>query len=811
MVGEQQTAAIQSKSEEDKLANAAWRWQYLALSCCLCLLCGGAVFGFSILEGPLADAGAFIGDCSEPGCDEQRLSIGTVYTVASVSAFIFAVAMGAMLDRFGPKVTVAVSTAGFSAGALLVAVALTTKTWWLLYPGIGLFGVMSQGIIAPLVPTSNLFPGSEAMAISVINGAFDGSVLVFLCLKEIGAAGSNAIGLEGAFFVYAGVCAALCVAVIAILPNQVFVPHEIDDVLNGVIAEKVVTSMLSEEESTKTGRQDSPKDSKSPRVEPSSSGSSGPDSKSAPSPGQPQAEPATLLQPSHSVSGSVPSTAQQAPQDRSLELVQAAKPAVSGGGPPSSSKQPRDSAISVFSLPEETAPADDAADALGPSATKGDSSPRLAWGSSEHRREGEQEKQGREQETRAAELTVGAAAAGAAGIGGGASTVTKTHGEKGGPAAAPTGAAVILDASSSSEGEGEGSDGSKKGESEGGDKGEDEEEYNAAAPSQSGCERFLETIQSPVFIGYALFFATNSLFYNYYFLTLGTRLQANALIAEGEPTDLLVLNGREPGPEEQAALDDAAAEAGRLLDIFGILLPASAVVVFLTGYIMDTAGLVYAFYGLVCVTVTFQAVAMVPDPPMLQLATFMLFAVFRAFMFGSLGTFLITEFGAELVGKLVAVIVPFGGLISLLQYPLFQQAMQVYKADFTVTSGSLIGLAVLSVAFPIGFGYLHGYKCRYVKLEEERQRKVEAAKKRWGRVRAAVPRGAFRGLGRKDIVRVVTATNLSKTLKEAAEEAQRIAASAAKRGDVGDGVVDGGGSAEPAGSRATQEGGAAGQ
>jgi len=111
---------------------------------------------------------------------------------------------------------------------------------------------------------------------------------------------------------------------------------------------------------------------------------------------------------------------------------------------------------------------------------------------------------------------------------------------------------------------------------------------------------------------------------------------------------------------------------------------------------------------------------------MAQLATFVLFALYRAFLFGSLGTFLMLEFGAELVGRLVAVIVPFGGLVSLLQYPLFQQAMQTYKADFTVTSGSLVGLAALTVAFPIGFGYLHGYKCRYAKLEEQRQAKADA-------------------------------------------------------------------------------------
>jgi len=138
------------------------------------------------------------------------------------------------------------------------------------------------------------------------------------------------------------------------------------------------------------------------------------------------------------------------------------------------------------------------------------------------------------------------------------------------------------------------------------DKDEDKEEEDAAvAAAARSCERYKATLTSPVFLGYALFFATNSLFYNYYFLTLGTRLQANALIADGEPTSLLTLDGREPTPDEQAALDTAEDEAGRLLGIFGILLPASAVVVFGTGYIMDTAGLVYAFFGLVATAVVF--------------------------------------------------------------------------------------------------------------------------------------------------------------------------------------------------------------
>lgn len=148
--------------------------------------------------------------------------------MASVSAFVCAIFMGAMLDAFGPRITVAVATSGFCVGAILVAVALRTETWWLLYPGVGLFGTMSQGVIAPLVPTSNLFPGSEAMVISVTNGCFDASVLIFLILRTIGSAGSSALGLEGAFFIYAGLCAALTIVVLAVWPDQVFSPQPVE-------------------------------------------------------------------------------------------------------------------------------------------------------------------------------------------------------------------------------------------------------------------------------------------------------------------------------------------------------------------------------------------------------------------------------------------------------------------------------------------------------------------------------------------------------------------------------------------------------
>jgi len=133
---------------------------------------------------------------------------------------------------------------------------------------------------------------------------------------------------------------------------------------------------------------------------------------------------------------------------------------------------------------------------------------------------------------------------------------------------------------------------------------------------------------------------------------------------------------------------------------------------------MDYAGLTYAFFGLVIASVSFQAVAMVPEPMDIQLITFVLFAVFRAFMFGSLGTVMLRVFGSHNLGRLVAVAVPFGGAVSMFQFLLFQRSMEYYEADFTTTSTALLVLACCTIAFPIYYAQVHGCGCRYATMHE---------------------------------------------------------------------------------------------
>jgi len=60
------------------------------------------------------------------------------------------------------------------------------------------------------------------------------------------------------------------------------------------------------------------------------------------------------------------------------------------------------------------------------------------------------------------------------------------------------------------------------------------------AETKSPWLEYFELITRPMFLAYCLFFACNTLFFNYFFVSLATRLQGNALEIDGYSRSLLV-------------------------------------------------------------------------------------------------------------------------------------------------------------------------------------------------------------------------------------------------------------------------------
>jgi MFS family permease len=133
-------------------------------------MCIGQVYGFSVFNVPLTQAG-------EGWTIPQ---IGWIYSIALFMLGISAAVFGKWVERSGPRKTMVASCVCFCGGLLISAIGVKLKILWLLYIGYGFTGGIGLGLgyISPVSTLMKWFPDRPGMATGMAIMGFGGGALI---------------------------------------------------------------------------------------------------------------------------------------------------------------------------------------------------------------------------------------------------------------------------------------------------------------------------------------------------------------------------------------------------------------------------------------------------------------------------------------------------------------------------------------------------------------------------------------------------------------------------------------------------------
>jgi len=161
------------------------------------LLFAGNIFGYFSLHFVLEKEGYFADQCNltlnnvtklnsnHPSiCEEQEASFNLAFTLAVSCLLFFSFPLGFFFDYFGTWFFRTIATPFFSLGYLLLALS-SPSTSILFYPALIFIGVGGISLLASNFQTANFSQSARGLIVTLINGLFDSSVVVFFVLKRL--------------------------------------------------------------------------------------------------------------------------------------------------------------------------------------------------------------------------------------------------------------------------------------------------------------------------------------------------------------------------------------------------------------------------------------------------------------------------------------------------------------------------------------------------------------------------------------------------------------------------------------------------
>eukprot|EP01138_Halocafeteria_seosinensis_P005628 gb/GECG01005753.1/.p1 GENE.gb/GECG01005753.1/~~gb/GECG01005753.1/.p1 ORF type:complete len:545 (+),score=49.92 gb/GECG01005753.1/:1-1635(+) len=199
---------------------------------------------------------------------------------------------------------------------------------------------------------------------------------------------------------------------------------------------------------------------------------------------------------------------------------------------------------------------------------------------------------------------------------------------------------------------------------------------------------FREQVLTFRFLGGAAFTWINILKFNYFFVTL------NIVLEEMGDTD------------------------GTFTEVFGWISLGGLGAVFVTGTIIERYGLVGGFWGSNISGVLLSILSLIPVLE-LQILTFIVFVIFRSFLFSIAATFFASEFGIDNFGKLMGITFCIGGGFGFLSQPLLIMGLDSFDRDFTVPGLIVLALTLIQTSFPVAYTYYKSKAMETTRVKEE--------------------------------------------------------------------------------------------
>ena len=186
---------------------------------------GGVVYGWPNMRSILRRDGVLLGPtCAANNgssaadlCPEQELDFGVIYTLGAWSNQAARLLIGAILDRFGPRITGVTSALFFACGAAIFAFATSSAGG--LAVGFFLIGGGGAGIQLSVQSVAALFPRHRSTAMASLSGAYQLASIIYLLFEVMHRQG---VAVQGMLLFESGVAACTALCLLLILPDLPF-------------------------------------------------------------------------------------------------------------------------------------------------------------------------------------------------------------------------------------------------------------------------------------------------------------------------------------------------------------------------------------------------------------------------------------------------------------------------------------------------------------------------------------------------------------------------------------------------------------
>ena len=183
------------------------------------------VFGYAALKPVLIDEGAYRNLCTKEELDEglspcyaQEIRLNLMFTAAAVATNVCALPVGAILDRYGPKVSAIIGSFLIAIGALFFAFAQRAPfDAWL--PGYIFLALGGPFAFISSFQLSNCFPDHSGLILALLTGAFDSSSALFLVFRILYEKTDGQLDTQKLFLIYLIVPVYILLVQVFVMPS----------------------------------------------------------------------------------------------------------------------------------------------------------------------------------------------------------------------------------------------------------------------------------------------------------------------------------------------------------------------------------------------------------------------------------------------------------------------------------------------------------------------------------------------------------------------------------------------------------------